>query len=133
MRRKKQAESGKPIGTWTVTNGVVSVMGITVVVALAMPPTVRDLHVVELWAGVASIAGAVELQGCPSIALDLNRCPGVTDIPGESCEDITTLDGFKKAIMLVLRLCPGRLAGHRPRLQLLHISKCQPAQEKGRR
>lgn len=109
MHRKKQAQPGAPIGTWSIDNGVLSIMGITIRDAIAMAPSARDLHVVELWAGVASIVGAATLQNYASVAFDLNRCPGVTDVPGEESEDITTLEGFKKAMTLVLRLCEGGL------------------------
>lgn len=116
MRRKKRADSevGIPIGEWAVTKGVVSVMGITIASALAMAPVDRDLHVVELWAGVASIARAAQVHDYQAVAFDLNRCPGVTDVQGEGCEDITMQQGFMKAIMLALRLCEGGLLAMGP-------------------
>ena len=116
MRRKKQADSevGLPIEQWAVAEGVVSVMGITIEAALAMAPVDRDLHVVELWAGVASIVKAARAHDYRAAAFDLNRCPGVTDVLGEGCEDITTREGFIKAIMLVLRLGEGGLLAMGP-------------------
>lgn len=109
MRRKKRAHVDTPIGTWSVHNGVVTIMGITITAALAMAPTLRDLQVVELWSGVGSIVAAAEKHNYNTAAFDLNRIPGVTDVLGEHCEDITLLEGFKKAISLVLRLGEGAL------------------------
>ena len=109
MKRHKQVDSSAPIGTWSVHHGVISIMGITLAVAMAMAPTTRDLSVVELWAGVASVVGAAKLQNYKAAGFDLNRCPGVTDMPGENCEDITAPRGFKKAIMPMLRLREGGL------------------------
>ena len=109
MHRKKQAHIDTPIGTWCVHNGVLTIMGITIAAALAMAPTLRDLQVVELWSGVGAIVAAAEKHNYNTTTFDLNRIPGVTDVPGEHCEDITTLEGFKKAICLVLRLGEGAL------------------------
>ena len=109
MRRKKRADVDTPIGTWSIHNGVVTIMGITITAALAMAPTLRDLQVVELWSGVGSIVAAAQKRNYNTAAFDLNRVPGITDVPGSLCEDITTLEGFKKAISLVLRLGEGAL------------------------
>ena len=109
MRRKKRADADIPIGTWSIHNGVITIMGITIAAALATAPTLRDLQVVELWSGVGSIVAAAEKHNYNTAAFDLNRVPGVTDVPGSHCEDITTSEGFKKAISLVLRLGPGAL------------------------
>ena len=95
-------------------NGVVTIMGITITAALAMAPTLRDLQVVELWSGVGSIVAAAEKRNYNAAAFDLNRVPGITDVPGSLCEDITTLEGFKKAISLVLRLGEGALLASGP-------------------
>ena len=109
MLRKKQAHVDTPIGIWSVHNGVLTIMDITITAALAMAPVLRDLQVAELWSGVGSIVAAAEKRNHNTAAFDLNRVPGVTDVPGEDCEDITMLEGFKKAISLVLRLCEGGL------------------------
>jgi len=114
MPKRKQAESGAPIGTWSIHDGVISIMGITLAAAMAMAPATRDLSVVELCAGVAAIVEAARLRNYTAAAFDLNRRPGVTDMPGEDSEDITTLGGFKKAIMLVLRLGEGGLLAMGP-------------------
>jgi len=60
----------------------------------------RDLDCVEIFAGVGSIAAAAAEKGLRSATYDKNRIPGVT----EQTEDITTLQGFRGAIALVLRL-----------------------------
>ena len=108
-KRTKQADLGSVIGEWSVINGMIMIMGITLATALSWAPSERDLDVVELWAGVASIARAAERSYFRSAAFDLHRIPGVTDVPGDKCEDITITTGFKRAIMLVLRLREGGL------------------------
>ena len=55
-------EPGATIGTWSAHDDVISIMGITIVVAMVMAPTTRDLSVVDLWAGVACVVGAAKLQ-----------------------------------------------------------------------
>ena len=107
MPRKKQADVDRPLETWSVHNGVINIMGMTITAALAFQPSVRDLKVVELWSGVGAIVAAAEKYNYKTAAFDLNRLPGVTDMPGEHCEDITMLKGFLKAISLVLRLEEG--------------------------
>ena len=109
MHRKKQVAPGAPVGSWSVSGGILTVMGFTIAAVMSQAPDVRDMHAGELWSGVASIAGAASVKGYKSFAFDLNRVPGVTDMPGDGCEDITTLTGFKKAILLVLRLREGGL------------------------
>ena len=60
----------------------------------------RDLDCVEIFAGVGSIAAAAAEKGLRAAAYDKGRIPGVT----EETEDILTLQGFRGAIALVLRL-----------------------------
>ena len=108
-KRTKQAQQGAQIGQWVVLGGVITIMGLTLDAALASAPADRDLDVVELWAGVGSIARAATRAQYQAAAFDLHRVPGVTDMPGEGCEDLTTLTGFKAATSLVLRLREGGL------------------------
>jgi len=108
-KRTKQAQKGAAIGQWTVVGGVICIMGLTLAAALDSAPADRDLDVVELWAGVGSIAGAATRAQYRAAAFDLHRVPGVTDMPGEGCEDLTTMTGFKAAVSLVLRLREGGL------------------------
>ena len=46
-------------------------MGTTFAVAMAIAPATRDLSVVELWAGVASVVGLAQLQNFKAVAFDL--------------------------------------------------------------
>ena len=82
------------------------VFGVTLAMALSMIPVNRDLSCVELWAGVASIAKAASAEGMESLAMDLRRVPGQTDVAGPCCENILLKDGFKNALFAVLRLRP---------------------------
>ena len=63
----------------------------------------------ELWAGVEAIVAAATRAQYRAAAFDLHRVPGVTDMPGDLCEDFTTITGFKSAMALVLRLREGGL------------------------
>ena len=65
---------------------------------------VRNIDVVELWSGCQSICNAARLGGYVAKPFDKHRSPGVTDVPGEHNEDITTKPGFNKALGLVLGL-----------------------------
>ena len=60
----------------------------------------RDLDVVELWSGVGRVAGAGRARGYRVATFDIEDDPS---------QDLTTLDGFRKALRLVLRLVPGGL------------------------
>ena len=66
--------------------------------------SVRNIDVVELWSGCQSICNAARLGGYVARPFDKHRSPGVTDVPGEHNEDITTKPGFNKALGLVLGL-----------------------------
>ena len=58
----------------------------------------RDLDVVELWSGVASIATAAQRAGYKVATVDLKEG-----------QDLTTREGFQDAVNKVLRLKPGGL------------------------
>ena len=66
--------------------------------------SVRNIDVVELWSGCQSICNAARLGGYVARRFDKHRSPGVTDVPGEHNEDITTKPGLNKALGLVLGL-----------------------------
>ena len=70
-------------------------MGIAIPAALAMATALRDLQVVELWSGVGPIVAAAEKRNYNTAAFDFSRAPGVTDVLGDHCEDLTVLQGFK--------------------------------------
>jgi hypothetical protein len=74
----------------------------------------RDLDVVELWSGVGSVVAAAEGLGYRAHGFDIFRIPGLTDVPGPMCEDITLETGFVKATSHVLRLRPAGLLGMAP-------------------
>ena len=63
----------------------------------------RDLECVELFAGVGAVATVAAELGLRSTTSDINRVPGIT----ETSEDITTLEGFRTATTLVMRLTIG--------------------------
>ncbi|CAL1141078.1 unnamed protein product [Cladocopium goreaui] len=75
----------------------------------------RDLDVVELFAGVASIHGAAQGAGVASAAYDIIRDPGRSDSQGEDSEDFSCKQGFINAIKLVMRLRPKGLCFLAPR------------------
>ena len=70
----------------------------------------RDLDVVDLFCGRAAIHRAAASQGLTSVSFDKSRIPGTTDsgLPDET-EDMSTLEGFMRALRLVLRLRRGGL------------------------
>ena len=78
---KKQADIDTPLGTWSVRSSVITIMGITIIAALAMKPTVHDLKVVDLWSGVEAIMAAAEKHNCNIAAFDFNQFPGVGTSP----------------------------------------------------
>ena len=69
----------------------------------------RDLDVVELWSGKATVYHAARAQQFSAAQFDKNRLPGITDKPGRRCEDLLRQDGFTNALRLVMRLRPGGL------------------------
>ena len=69
---------------------------------------VRNIDVVELWSGCQSICNAARLGGYVAKPFDKHRSPGVTDVPGEHNEDITTKPGFNKALGLAGPWSPGK-------------------------
>lgn len=74
----------------------------------------RDLDVAELWGGVAAVTAAALSKGYRAEAFDINRVPGLTDVDGPMCEDLTTELGLQKAMSQVLRLRPGALLAMAP-------------------
>ena len=90
----------------------------------------RDLDCVEIFAGVGSIAAAAAEKGLRSAAYDKGRIPGVT----EGTEDITTLQGFRGAIALVLRLAAHGLLWLAPDCSswgFMNCSRCQRSEDNG--
>jgi hypothetical protein len=69
----------------------------------------RDLDVVELWSGTGEICNAATQKRFTALPYDLNRVPGLTDIPGKLTENICLRQGFENALKLVMRLKPGGL------------------------
>jgi hypothetical protein len=115
MGKTKQVENPPLLGVWSITNGLATVLGMTLSAALQLGTEVsRDLDVVELWSGVGSICGAAATAGYASMPYDLHRVPGVTDVDGVDCEDISSSAGFLKAVMLTLRVREGGLLAMGP-------------------
>ena len=91
-----------PPAAWKLCQTLL-VHGLTVVAVLNSHEWMqlpRDLDCVEIFAGVGSIAAAAAEKGLRAAAYDKGRIPGAT----EETEDILTLQGFRGAIALVLRL-----------------------------
>ena len=65
----------------------------------------RNLECVEIFAGVGSVAAAASDLNLRAATYDRNRIPGST----EATEDITTQQGFRTAVSLVMRLVPAGL------------------------
>ena len=65
----------------------------------------RNLECVEIFAGVGSVAAAALELKLRAATYDRNRIPGST----EATEDITTQQGFRTAVSLVMRLVPAGL------------------------
>ena len=90
-----------------------TLFGLTVLAVCADPDFVsrpRDLHVVEIFAGVGSVVLAARQAGLQAVAFDKSRVLGRTDDPeGPTCEDLTTRRGFLNAVGLVIRLRVGGL------------------------
>jgi hypothetical protein len=115
MGATKQVADAPPLGAWSITNGLATVLGMTLAEALQLGTEVsRDMDVVELWSGVGSISGAAAASGYESAPYDLHRVPGVTDVDSEDCEDISSPAGFLKAVMLTLRIREGGLLAMGP-------------------
>ena len=64
----------------------------------------RSMDVVELWAGVGSVAAAAKDLGFSVKTFDKFRIPGLTDLPGEGSEDMTTSNGFATALPLAQKI-----------------------------
>ena len=90
----------------------------------------RDLDCVEIFAGVGSIAAAAAEKGLRAAAYDKGRIPGVT----EETEDILTLQGFRGAIALVMRLVSHGLLWLAPDCSswgFLNCARCQRSEANG--
>ena len=75
----------------------------------------RDLDVVDLFCGRAAIHRAAASQGLASVSFDRSRIPGTTDCGlADETEDMSTLEGFMRALRLVLRLRRGGLLAMGP-------------------
>ena len=66
----------------------------------------RNLDAVELWSGAGAFQQAIARRGLQCSPFDINRVPGVTDVPGPGSEDLSTVQGFKKALTIVLWIFP---------------------------
>ena len=108
-----------------------AVFGFTVALILDSPGAKvdRDLDVAELFSGVGSIHRAATEHGFKSDAFDKFRVPGVTDeAHGDLTEDITQMNGFLRALNLVMRLRPGGLLAMAPPCSsfvYMNSSKCK--------
>ena len=65
----------------------------------------RNLECVEIFAGVGSVAAAASELSLRAVTYDKYRIPGST----EATEDLTTEQGLRTAITLVMRLVPAGL------------------------
>lgn len=90
---------------------VLELFGHTVnsILASNMASTPRDLDVVEVFSGVASIVTAARSEGMHAEPFDKNRVLGRTNVPGQFAEDVTTEAGFLNCVRLVLRVRVGGL------------------------
>jgi hypothetical protein len=88
--------------------GPLLIHGLTVRHVLTSPgwqPPCRDLDVVEVWSGCASIVHAARCKGMKAEPFDLVNGPG---------QDILTKDGFRAAVRLAMRIRPGGLLAMGP-------------------
>jgi len=109
------------------------VHGLTVAAVLSSDEWMHlpcDLDCVEIFAGVGSIAAAAAEKGLRSATYDKLRIPGIT----EQTEDITTLQGFRGAIALVLRLVSHGLLWLAPDCSswgFMNCSRCKRSEDNG--
>ena len=101
------------------------VFGITLAAALSMTAIDHPLSCVELWGGVASVAGAAGDRGLEAVAMD--RVPGVTDAHGSATEDLVSKEGFVRALSTVHRLKARRVVMDGTCLQQLGVHEKDPA------
>jgi len=99
----------RAMSCWAIDKGKLVLFGTYTIDDCIATCCTRDLDVVELWSGVGSVAAAGTEYGFSAAAFDLDRIPGITNVPGESLEDILTDTGFQKALDLVCRLREGGL------------------------
>lgn len=76
-----------------------------ILTSAAWRPMRRDLDVVEVWAGCASVVQAAQRRGLRAEPFDLVNGPA---------QDILTAEGFAAAIRLVMRIRPGGLLAMGP-------------------
>lgn len=108
---KKSRSSGSKVPGAAVMVGTCSLVlfGFSVQDVLqsnALTSLPRNLDVLELWSGQATVCNAARNRGLAAEPFDKIRIPGKTDRPGRECEDILHKDGFMKALKLVMRLKP---------------------------
>ena len=103
--------------------GALQVFALSVAACLTYPAWLhcrRDLDVVEIFAGVASIVGAAMEAGYQSMAFDKSRVPGLTDSQSsKASEDVTCEHG-----LLGDALASWRVVVARPGLFLLDVAEC---------
>lgn len=76
-----------------------------VLTSAAWQPLRRDLDVVEVWSGCASVVQAARRQGMRAEPFDLVNGPG---------QNILTKEGFSAALNLTMRIRPGGLLAMAP-------------------
>lgn len=94
----------------------ISLFGLTVDSAIhssELQGPLRDLDVVELWCGRATLVSAAQSLGLQAVGLDRLVPPDARD-HGRVLDDITTLQGFRSAVRLVMRLRLGGLLHQGP-------------------
>ena len=119
-----------PLVAWKLCQTFL-VHGWTVVVVLSSDEWMhlpQDLDCVDIFAGVGSATAAE--QGIRSATYDILRIPGIT----EQTEDITTLQGFRGAVALVLRLVLHGLLWLAPDCSswvFMNCSRCKRSEDNG--
>ncbi len=90
----------------------------------------RNLECVEIFAGVGAVAAAASELDLRAATYDKYRIPGST----EATEDITTRQGFRTAIGLVMRLVPATLLWLAPVCStwgFMNSSRCKRSSSNG--
>ena len=76
------------------------VFSLSVEAALSFEDVARDLDVIELWAGTATVASAAQEKGLHTAIFDIKHDPA---------DDMCCLTGFRAALQAARRLRPGGL------------------------